>query len=74
MQERIFLVRRKKNISITTFQDLVNEASMLPCLDNEIQINPRDELEKFFFRTAEKHGVIDDLFSGEIEEPIHEEF
>lgn len=54
---------------IRTFDDIIDEARMLPDLNKSIHFE-MDTLESSLFSVAEKHGVIDEMFNDEVE---HEE-
>ena len=55
--------RRPKHYTHRTFDDLVNEAGMCPSLGDTHEFVPKNQLEGYFYDVAEKHGVIDEMFS-----------
>lgn len=57
-------MNKKRRVVIRSFDDFVEEAGMMPTLDDEIswQLNP---LEQYFMDVADKHGVIDEILDGD---------
>lgn len=55
--------RKSKTHIHRTFDDLVDEAGMLPTLQDSHEIIPKNDLEGHFLNVAAKHGVIDEMFS-----------
>lgn len=54
-----------KTHTVTTFDELEDEARLLPDLTRELVISPRNALEQHFFNVADKHGIdpfADDYF------------
>jgi hypothetical protein len=61
---------KPRKITIRDFDDLEEESKMCPGnLQDEVVLAPKNALEAFFIDVADKHGVLDEMFSERADDP-----
>ena len=67
---------KNKIHKLTRFDDIVEESKMCPGgLDDEYDIVMKSPMDQYFLDVADKHGVIDEMFSerAEVEDIYNDE-